>query len=90
MASGQDMGRLAQAAEQLKNKPSVQQLLQSSDARHLMDMLGRQGGVQDAARAAAAGDPAQLMDMMHKLMDSPEGAQLVERITKQAEKSGLS
>ena len=84
-----DVGMLGQAAQQLKNKGAVQQLLQSEDTKRMMDMLSRQGGVQGAAKAAAAGDPAQLMEMMQQLMSNPEGAQLVERITKQAQQNGL-
>lgn len=84
-----DMSGLGQAARRLKDSGAVKQLLQSQDTKQLMDMLSRQGGVQDAAQAAAGGDPSQLMSMMKQLMSSPEGAQLVERITKQAERSGL-
>lgn len=84
-----DAGNLGQAARQLKNKGAVQQLLQSEDTKRMMDMLSRQGGVQGAAKAAAAGDPARLMEMMQQLMSNPEGAQLVERITKQAQQNGL-
>lgn len=91
MANGSkpDAGMLEQAAQQMKNKGAVQQLLQSEDTKRMMDMLSRQGGVQGAAKAAAAGDPAQLMGMMQQLMNDPEGAQLVERITKQAKQNGL-
>ena len=50
----------------------------------------QQGGVQNAARAAAAGDATQLVAMMNQLMGSKEGAELVERITDQAKRSGLN
>ena len=81
----QDMGAL----NQIKDKGAVKQLLQSEDTKRMMQMLDGQGGVRDAAKAAAAGDPSQLMGMMQQLMSTKEGAQLVERITKQARKSGL-
>lgn len=81
-----DLGR---AAQQLKNKGGVQHLLQSDDTKRMMDMLNKQGGVQDAAKAAAAGNPARLMEMMQQLMSTKEGSQLVERITKQAQQNGL-
>lgn len=84
-----DMEQLEKKAWQIKNKGAVQQLLQSQDTRRMMELLGTRGGVQDAAKAAAAGDPAQLMGMMQQLMGTKEGAQLVERITEQARKSGL-
>lgn len=81
----QDMGAL----NHIKDKGAVKQLLQSEDTRRMMQMLDGQGGIHDAAKAAAAGDPSQLMGMMQQLMSTKEGAQLVERITKQARKSGL-
>ena len=91
MSNGaKEQGRdLSRAAEQLKNKGAVRQLLQSEDTKRMMDMLSRQGSVQGAAKAAAAGDPSQLMGMMQQLMSTQEGAKLVERITKQAQQSGL-
>lgn len=85
----QDMSKLGQAAKLIKNQGAVQQLLGSSDTKRMMDLLGSQGGVQSAAKAAAAGDPSQLMGMMQQLMSTKEGMQLVERITKQAQESGL-
>ena len=85
----QEIGSLDQAARALKDKGAVQKLLQSSDTKRMVDLLGSQDQVKGAARAAAAGDPEQLMGMMRRLMSTPEGAQLVERITKQAEQSGL-
>lgn len=80
---------LKQAAQQWKEKDSVRQLLQSEDTKRMVEMLGRQGEVHGAARAAAAGDPSELMNMMQRLVSTKEGAQLVERITKQAKQSGL-
>ena len=53
-------------------------------------MLRSKGGVQQAAQAAAKGDASQLMEMMNQLMSTPEGAQLVERISRQAKESGLT
>jgi len=84
-----DMEQLGKKAQQIKNKGAIQQLLQSEDTRRMMELLGTQGGVKDAAKAAASGNPAQLMGMMQQLMGSKEGAELVDRITKQARKSGL-
>jgi len=46
--------------------------------------------VEEAARAAADGDPGQLMQMMDRLLNTREGAELVERISRQAKESGLS
>lgn len=86
---GRDMEQLSQKARQVKDKGALQQLLKSDDTKRMMDLLGSQGSVQDAAKAAAAGRPDQLMDMMQRLVSTKEGAALVERITQQAQKSGL-
>ena len=84
-----DMEQLSQKARQVKDKGAIQQLLKSDDTKRMMDLLGNQGSVQDAAKAAAAGRPDQLIDMMQRLVGTKEGAALVERITQQAQKSGL-
>ena len=73
-----------------KNRKAITQLAQSGDAQRLMELLQRQSGqVKQAAQAAAAGDPAQLMAMMDQLMRSKEGAELVDRIDSQAKQAGL-
>lgn len=79
--------RAAQAISQ--NREAVARVAQSGDAQRLMELLGQEGGVQQAAQAAAAGDPSQLMSMMNQLMRTKEGAELVERIENQAKKAGL-
>ena len=70
------------ASELVKNRDAISRLAQSGDAQRLMALLRRRGGVQEAAKAAAAGDPSQLMS-------TREGAELVERIGDQAKKAGL-
>ena len=87
--SNEQENDLERVAERLKKKDGVQHLLQSDDTKRMMDMLNKQGGVQAAAKAAAAGDPSRLMEMMQQLMSTKEGSQLVERITKQAQQNGL-
>ena len=73
-----------------KNRKAITQLAQSGDAQRLMELLQRQSGqVKQAAQAAAAGDPAQLMAMMDQLMHSKEGDELVNRIDSQAKQAGL-
>ena len=75
-----EKGRMA---ELMKNREAISQLAQSSDAQKLMALLKQQsGGVQQAAQAAAAGNPSQLMA-------SKEGAELVDRIGAQAKQAGL-
>ena len=77
----------AQALEQ--NRAAISKLAQSGDAQRLMELLRRDGGVEQAAQAAAAGDPAALMAMMDRLMRTQEGAELVDRIGAQAKQAGL-
>lgn len=84
-----DASKLGRTVEAMKNKGAVQQLLQSEDTKRMMALLEQQGSVQTAAKSAAAGDTSQIMSMMQQLMSTSEGAQLVERITQQAKKSGL-
>ena len=73
----------------MKNRDAITQLAKSNDAQKLMALLQQRGGVQEAAKAAAGGDPSQLMDMMNQLMNTKEGAELVDRIGAQAKKAGL-
>ena len=77
----------AQALEQ--NRATISKLAQSGDAQRLMALLRQGGGVEQAAQAAAAGDPSALMAMMDRLMHTPEGAELVDRIGTQAKQAGL-
>ena len=74
----------------MKDPAALARLAQSGEARQLVSLLKQSGGVQEAARAAADGDPGQLMQMMDRLLNTQEGAELVERISRQAKESGLS
>ena len=76
--------------ERIKNREAFSKLAQSADAQNLMRLLQQSGGVQDAAQAAAAGDPSALLKKMQQLMSTKEGAQLVERISQQAKAQGLT
>lgn len=87
--AGQNMGQLGEKVRMIKDKGAMQQLLQSDDTKRMMELLGSRNNVTGAAKAAAAGDPAQLMGMMQQLMSTQEGAKLVERITQKARESGL-
>ena len=93
VSGGMDMGKETigfGAGDLLKNRDAIAGLANSEDARRLMELLGQQGGgVRQAAQAAAAGSPQQLMEMMDRLMNSKEGADLVARIGDQARKAGL-
>jgi len=80
----------ARLAEQLKQKPELlRALMQSRDGQRLMQLLtqGDQGAdLQRAAQAAAHGNPAEMMQMMNRIIQSSDGAALVERIRKAIQK----
>lgn len=76
--------------EQLKSNPAMlQSLMQSRDGQALMQMLtqGDQGaGLQRAVQSAAKGNPAEMMKLVSQVMQSPGGAELVNRINKAVQK----
>lgn len=68
---------------------AVQRLLSSQDGRRLVQMMAQVNGgpaLQQAANSAMRGDTGQIMQMVNRLMQSPEGAALVERINQAAKK----
>ena len=74
----------------MKNgKDVISKMAKSGDAQRLMELLNQDGNVQDAAKSAAKGDTSQLMGMVQRLMQSDEGAKLVDQISQEAKKSGL-
>lgn len=73
-----------------EQRQAIQKLAQSGEAQRLMSMLRQNGQVQQAAQAAAQGSPEQLLGMVKELMNTQEGAAVVERLRRQAEESGLS
>ena len=70
-------------------KEALLRLAKSGEAQALVELLQRQGNVQTAAKAAAAGDASQLMEMMNQLMATKEGAKLVDTIQSQVKKAGI-
>ena len=78
--------RSAQMAEQLRKNPAMlKSLMQSRDGQTLMQMLtqgDRGAGLQRAVQSAAKGDTTAMVQMVNQIMQSPEGAELVERINK--------
>lgn len=86
-AGKRDSGRSGQALEQ--NRAAISKLAQSGDAQRLMALLRQGGGVEQAAQAAAAGDPVGPDGHDGRLMHTPEGAELVDRIGTQAKQAGL-
>ena len=82
--------KMAQIAEHLKQNPAMlKNLMQSRDGQTLMRMLTQQdqgASLQKAAQSAARGNAAELAQMVTKVMQSPDGAALVERINKAIQK----
>ncbi len=76
----------ARLAEQLRKNPAMlKALMQSRDGQTLMQMLtqGDQGaGLQKAVQSAAQGDTSAMVQMVNQIMQTPSGAELVERINK--------
>lgn len=74
--------------EQMRKDPSsMQRLLSSQDGQMLLQMMtqnNRGAALQQAAQSAMRGDVSQIMQMINQVMQSPGGADLVERINKAA------
>lgn len=79
-----------QLIEKVKGDPALaRQLLSGVEGRKLMQLLtGSDGGaaLQSAARSAAAGDTKNLAAMLARVMESSEGAALMQRISEKAKK----
>ena len=73
------------AASLLKNKDLLKNLVQSPDTQRLMQLLSQDGsdGLKRAA-SAAKGDAGALMGIVNQVMQSKEGAGLIERIQQAA------
>lgn len=78
--------KTAQMAEQLRKNPAMlKSLMQSRDGQTLMQMLtqgDRGAGLQRAVQSAAKGDTTAMVQMVNQIMQSQEGAELVDRINK--------
>ena len=84
MAKQDDILHSPQAAQLLKDKDKVMEMMRSPDAQRLMALLQKRGGdgLQSAAQAAMKGDSAQLMSLVQQVMATPEGARTVQNINK--------
>ncbi len=73
-------------AEYLKKNPQIiQSLMNSPDGQALMRLLqGRDGGqtLNRASSQAAAGNTAEMVQMIKGVMSSPGGAELLQRISR--------
>lgn len=75
-----------QMLKQLKQNPaSLQALMNSRDGQALMKMLtqgDRGAGLQHAVNAAMRGDTSAMAALVNRVTQTPDGAELVERISK--------
>ena len=72
-----------------QNPAALQSVMQSQDGQRLMQMLsGADGGasLNRAATQAAGGNTGDMVQMLKKVMSSPEGAALVQRIGQSLQK----
>lgn len=80
----------ADMIQRLKQNPAaLQNIMQSQDGQRLMQMLsGTDGGagLQRAAAQAAGGNTTDMVQMLKKIMNSPDGAALVQRIGQSLQK----
>lgn len=80
----------ARLAKQLQNDPAMlRSLMQSRDGQALLQMLtqGDHGaGLQRAVQSAAKGDTSEMVRLVNQIMQSPGGAELVDRINKAVQK----
>ena len=80
----------ARLAQQLRQNPAMlQSLMRSADGQALMGMLTQQdrgAGLQQAVQSAVKGDTTKMVEMIRQIMQSPGGAELVERINRTAQK----
>jgi len=78
---------IQQLLKQVKNDPQmVQRIMQSPDGQKLMQMLTQSDGrssLDQAASSANSGSTAQMVAMLKKVMQSPEGSALINRLGSQ-------
>lgn len=88
MSTPQSGNILKNALAQQLNKATLADLIKSPDTQRLMEMLNRSagGGLKSAAEAAVKGDPSQLMGLVDRLKQDPEGAKVMDRINQSSQK----
>ena len=74
-----ELRRDPRAAALLKNRVLLQSLLDSPDARRMLELLQRSGG-QGLRDAAARGDAKALAGMIRQVAGTREGAALAQRL----------
>nr|WP_326184562.1 hypothetical protein [uncultured Oscillibacter sp.] len=80
----------ARLAKQLQSNPAMlRSLMQSRDGQALLQMLtqgDRGAGLQRAVQSATRGDTSEMVRLVNQIMQSPGGAELVDRINKAVQK----
>lgn len=81
---------IQQVLQQVKNDPQlVQRMMNSPDGQKLIQLLTAADGgnaLNQATSAANGGSTAQMVGMLKKVMQSPEGAALIGRLGNQLQK----
>ena len=82
--------KASQMAEQLKQNPAMlHALMQSRDGQTLLQMLTQKdhgAGLQKAVQSAARGNTEEMVKMVSQVMQSPDGAALIQRINQALQK----
>lgn len=75
---------LQQPEQLLQNKQTVEKIIQSQEAKQLMDLLNQNSGqsLKDAAQSALKGDTTRLTSLVDDLMRNPQSARLMEELQK--------
>lgn len=70
------------AAGLLKNKALLQTILNAPDTQRLLQLLDQKAGgeLKQAASSAARGDPQALSGLVRQVMESQEGARLIQQL----------
>ena len=78
---------LKERMEHMKRNPALlQSLMESQDGQRLLQLLqgsSSSNQLNQAAQQAADGNAAQMLQMLRHIMASPEGSDLVQRISQQ-------
>ena len=72
-----------------EQRAALGRLAKTGDAKTLMELLKQQGGAESAAREAKNGNPGALVDLVNRLMQSDQGAEVIRRLSDQAREQGL-
>lgn len=77
-----------QMIEHLRRHPElVQTVMNSRDGQQLMQCLQQGGGrFQQASQQAENGNTAEMLRMLQGIMSTPDGAALLQRLTRQIQK----